>query len=562
MSSFPRWIVSGVLVAALSACSLPSIEELTEERAGRAQMFEGLGSHARPVTTSSSEAQRYFDQGLNWLYAFNHGEAIRSFSKAAELDPGCAMAWWGIALCEGPNYNDTFMTPERNSASWGAIQKALACLESATPAEAALIEALATRYTDPAPDDRAGLDEVYANAMADVYAKYPDDSDIGTLYADAMMVRMPWKLYDLEFKPAEDTPRILEVLEVAMARAPKNPGPKHLYIHATEPSEDPTRGLRAADELRDLAPAAGHLQHMPSHTYVKTGHWDKAVVQNGKAMRADDEYRIKSPEQTIQHGYMAHNTHMLAFAAMMSGREKEAMAAARELWSDLPGPLLKDAGPFLDNLMCTVYDVQKRFGRWDDLLAEPAPPKFLPMTNAVWRAHRSIAYAAKQEFESAEREYEAFKKARKNVPANEDEEVDPLVGTNSIEIILEISNLFVPAEIHLQKGEFGEAARLLEEAAELEDTLAYGEPPQWLQPVRHTLGVVYLQAGRNADAERVYREDLRKWPNNGWSLYGLSQALERQGKEEDARRTLTQYEKHWSTADAAITTSCICVPKP
>jgi tetratricopeptide (TPR) repeat protein len=524
---------------------------------GRPQIFEGMGPHTRTITTDSPEAQDYFNQGLNWMYAFNHDEAVRSFTRAAELDPDCAMAWWGVSYAQGPNYNDPIMHEPRNVAAWEALQNALAQIDEETPAERALIEALTHRYANPAPEDRKHLERAFSDAMAEVWAQYPNDSDVGTFYAESMMVQYPWELYSSDRQPArEDTLTTVAVLEQVRAMDPSNPGAQHLYIHAVEPSDDKERGIAAAESLSDLVPGSGHLQHMPSHIYVQVGMWERSIEQNAKAMDCDDRYRVLAPEPGMQHGYMTHNSHMLAFSAMMIGRERQAMEAAREMWDDMPDEVMRMAGPFFDPWMCSIYDVQKRFGRWDELLAEPAPPEYLPVTTAVWRAHRAIAYAAKKDFENAQREQMAFRSAMKAIPET------PLWDTYGTAVkFLLVSELFIAGEIALQKGEWDEAASLLEEAVVIEDTLGYGEPPMWLQPVRHTLGAVYLKNGRFAEAERVYREDLAQWRGNGWSLYGLSRALEEQGKTEDALAARREYERVWADAEERITTSCKCIPK-
>ncbi len=518
------------------------------------QMFDDMGPYQRAITTSSPEAQQYFDQGLTWAYAFNHDEAIRSFTKAAELDPTSAMPWWGIAYCQGPNYNDTMMTEERSQGAWDAIQNALANIDNTTPVERDLIEAMATRYAKPWPPDRTALDVAYADAMESLWQKYPADPDVGTIYADSLMVQMPWMLYDIDYKPAPNTPKVEAALTSVLEMAPNHPGANHLYIHAVEPSANPARGLAAATRLGDMVPASGHLLHMPSHIYVNTGHWHDAIVQNVKAMKSDDGYQKLSPKQTVQWMYMVHNAHMLAFAAMMSGREKEGLAAARDMWHDISPDDLKRVGPYFDYWMCSVYDVLKRFGRWDALLAEPAPPSYLPITKATWRAARAVAYAAKKDFKNAEREYSKFKWARATLPAN------AIWGPDKADKVLEVADYFVAGEIALQKEEWEEAAELLEKGVEIERSLAYGEPPQWLQPTRHTLGAVYLKSEKYADAERVYRADLEKWPNNGWSLYGLSKALRAQGKTAEADKYDELYRQAWSRADEPIDTSCKCIP--
>lgn len=550
-------LMSGVLLGGCTAGSTSSSAPPAYGATGTPQVFDGMGPHARRVTTKSAKAQEYFDQGLNWLYAFNHDEAVRAFTRAAEIDPGCAMAWWGIAYAQGPNYNDPEMTEQRSAAAWAALQNALERMDDETPAERALIEALAHRYENPAPEDRTHLEVAFADAMAEVWAEYPNDSDVGTFYAESMMVQYPWELYTPDGAPARaDTVTTVAALERVLAMDPGNPGANHLYIHAVEPSDDKERGIVAADRLSDLVPGSGHLQHMPSHIYVQVGMWERSIEQNGKAMKCDLQYRALSPEQGIQNGYMTHNSHMLAFSAMMIGREQEAMAAARAMWDDLPEQALRQVGPFFDPWMCSVYDVQKRFGRWDDLLAEPAPPDFLPTTTAVWRAHRAIAYAAKKDFVNAEREQMAFRAAMRAIPETPQWDT---YGT-AIKFLL-VSELFIDGEIALQKGQWGTAVSLLEQAVAIEDTLGYGEPPLWLQPVRHTLGAVYLKTGRHALAERVYRDDLAKWPGNGWSLYGLSRALEEQGRTGEALAVRQEYDRAWASAEEAITTSCKCIPE-
>lgn len=548
-------LVLTLCAALILGCTSTKTDELQTKSPAGAQLFEDMGAHRRDVTTSSPEAQAYFDQGLAWMYSFNHDEAIRSFTAATAVDPDCAMAWWGIALCQGPNYNDPVMTEERSAAAWAALQEARARSDNANELERALIEALSARYAEPWPEDRSGLEQAYADAMAAVWAAYPDDSDVGTLYAEAMMVQRPWMLYDAESQPEGDTPKIVATLDRVLALDPGNPGANHLYIHAVEPSVEPAQALEAADRLCNQIPVAGHMNHMPSHIYVQTGRWDESITQNAAAMKRDDRYRVLSPDQTIQHMYMVHNSHMLAFSAMMVGRETEAMEAARDMWADLPPEMVPAVAGFIDLWMTSVYDVQKRFGRWDEILAEPAPPAELPITTAVWRAHRAIAYAAKKDFENAEREFEAFRAAKAAIPE------ENVFGGDASHRILEVSELFIAGEIALQKGDLERAAELLEQAVEVEDTLSYGEPPQWLQPTRHTLGAVYMEAGRYADAERVYKADLEKWPNNGWSLYGLSRAFEAQGKTTEATRALHLHEKAWAKADERTTTSCKCIPE-
>ncbi len=515
-------------------------------------LFENMGKHGRKITTTSPKTQSLFNQGLTWAYGFNHDEAIRSFLQAAKHDPKCAMTWWAIAYCEGPNYNSP-ITPERSKSAWYALQNAKARAMNASDKEKGLIEALATRYAMPAPEDRAELDKAYCLAMQSLWERHPDDADIGTLYAESLMMLRPWKLYTIQGTPEPDTDKIVETLEAVRKIQPDHPGANHLYVHAMEPSLTPHLALEAANALDDLVPASGHLLHMPSHIYVRTGFWDKAVEQNRKAIEADDAYLAISPDQGMQLVYMIHNSHMMAYAAMMCGREQVAMKAARRMWTQTPEPLLIKFGPFLDRWMCSVYDVQKRFGRWDDILNEPAPPKVLPITTTIWRAHRAIAYAAKHDFPNAQKEYTAFRQSREAIPP------EAMAAAEMDGRFLQVSDLFIRGEIALQQKNWTKAIEHLQEAAEIESTLDYGEPPQWLQPIRHTLGAVYIASGNFKQAEMCYREDLEKWPANGWSLYGLGLALEKQGKRNESQKFQNQFKQVWSKAEEPIDSSCKCL---
>jgi tetratricopeptide (TPR) repeat protein len=539
-------------VATLSGCGRHAAD-LGQSR--QTPLTKGMGTHKRPVTTSDPAAQAYFNEGLNWAYAFNHDAAIRSFKEAARLDPDCAMAYWGIALCNGPHINNPVMSDENSEEAWAALQQAMERVDHATPVERDMIMALSERYAKPWPADRTPLDKAYAEAMAEVYAKYPDDSDVGTLYAESLMDLKPWNLYTPQGEPREGTEEIVLLLEKVMAIDPDNPGPNHFYIHAVEPSKTPERALPAADRLRNMVPASGHLLHMPSHIDVLVGQWDEAIVQNRKAMDADERYRKTAPPQRFQHLYMSHNAHMLAFAAMMSGREREALAAARSIQENVPDDALRETAGFLDYMMCAEYDVQKRFGRWDELLDEAPPAPFLPISTAMWRANRAVAYAAKKDFRCAELEHEEFRRVVGRMPEGH------LMVINPAKNVMAVADQLVAGEIALQKGDMNEAILALEKGVELEDELLYMEPPEWIQPVRHTLGAVYLKAGRYADAERVYRADLKKWPNNGWSLYGLARALEEQGKTAEAADAREKHREAWKQANEPATTSCKCVPK-
>ena len=519
-----------------------------------AQIFESMGPYQRQFTTDSECAQAFLNQGMIWIQAFNHDEAKRSFLKAAELDPDCAWAWWGVAYCEGPNYNDPKPDDNRSRAAWYALQNAIARIANTSDVERDLILALKSRHTNPWPTDRQELEKDYSHALATVWKNYPHDADVGALYAESLMQLKPWQLYTQDRQPVDGTLKIREILEEVMRLNPNHAGAKHLYIHAVEPSNRPDDALQAANELDNMVPASGHLLHMPSHIYIQTGHWQKAIEQNAKAVESDRNYRQLSSTQSVQYGYQAHNAHMLAFAAMMTGQEKVAMEYAREIWNVVPADEMKEEGTTIDfSLMC-IYDVQKRFGRWDTILKEEAPSKDLLLTTAYYHAHRAIAYAAKHQFHEAETEFVEFLNAKARLPE------DSIEDGSFNHRILKVSEHFIQGEIALQRDAWETAAWHLENAAAIEDTLRYTEPPYWLQPVRHTLGAVYMKAGEFTKAEETYRHDLRIWRDNGWSLYGLSEALAAQGRQDEADAILARHKTVWNQADdPLLTTSCKCI---
>lgn len=547
----------------LGVCVSPSLSddgEQSKSAKSGPQLFEGMGSWNRRFTTTSDEAQRFLVQGFIWLQSFNHDEAIRSFKEAARLDPACAMAWWGVSFAEGPNYNDPAMTQQRNKASWDALQNALDRKAKTALWERDLIEALSTRYEHPFPEDRTHLETAYAKAMDKLWEKYPQDADIGALYAEAEMVRKPWALYTSDRKPVEGTERIVRTLERVLELHPNHPGACHLYIHAMEQSATPERALSVADRLCDLVPVSGHMRHMPSHIYTRVNEWHKSIEQNAIAMEADDRYRELSPDQNIQNMYMIHNNHILAYSAMMVGRKEEALRASRLMWKIASEDRLREVAPVVDLWMCSLYDVQKRFGLWQELLDEQQrPPEFMPLTTAHWRAHRAVACAALKDFDAALAEYGEFEKLYNSPPPAD--QLFPGWTAETFQKRLDPIRHFVPGEIALQREEYDLAIGHLERAVKAEDELGFGgEPPDYLQPIRHTLGAVYFKSGRVEDAERVYREDLAEFPGNGWSLYGLSRALQKQGKTTEAEWALQQYRFSWARADVPpLTTSCKCL---
>ena len=527
-----------------------------ESKKADVPLFQGLGKHSRKVTTANPEAQKYFDQGLNFLYAFNHDEAIRSFKKAAELDPQCAMAHWGISVAYGPHINNNEMPAAKSQAAWDALLKAREHAGTGTAAEKALIEALGKRYAEKPPEDRKPLDAAYAEAMRGVWKQFPQDADIGALFAESLMDLRPWDLWTHEGKPQPETPEVVATLEAVMAVDPHHPLALHLYIHAVEASPNPEKADVPADRLRHLAPALGHLVHMPSHIDIRRGRWQEAVEANQRAMEADRKYREVSPKQGFYRLYMAHNHHMLSFAAVMQGESKRSMEAVRTMLAAVPPQALEDkaTAAMLDGFFAIPYEILLRFGRWDDMLKEPEPHSALVICRAMRHYARGIALAAQHKPAEARAEQKAFREAVAKTPK------DARFGNNTAENVLAVAENMLEGEILYREGKVEESLAALREAVKKEDALKYDEPPDWGMPVRHALGATLLQAGKAAEAEQAYREDLRRWPQNGWSLFGLAQALEVQGKAQEAAEVKAQFEKVWQRADVKLNSSCFCQP--
>ncbi len=526
-----------------------------------AQLFDGLGSHRRTVSTKNPQAQTWFDQALVWTFSFNHDEAIRSYQKAAELDPGLAIAWWGVALCNGPHINNPVMDAPRARAAWDALQQAKDRAATASPAEQALIGALAVRYTDPsqAPvpltfEERAPLDQAYADAMAKVHAQFPDDADIATLYAESLMDCRPWDLWDPTTRePRPETPKVLAALEHALRLDPDHPGANPYYIHAVEASTRPDRAVAAADRLRTLVPASGHMVHMPAHIDVRVGRWAAAAEQNRQAIALDTAYRERSPTQGIYRIYMAHNDHFLSWACMMLGRKEEALAAARHMIATIPAGFAKDAAPFVDPMMLVEMEALVRFGMWDDVLRVAEPAAYHPIARAYRHFARATALAAKNQVADAEREQALFAAAAAAVPEK------AMMAQNPAHQVLDLAAHTLAGEIAYRKGDTDSAVAELTKAVAIEDGLRYMEPPDWFQPARHSLGAVLLAAGRKQEAEKVYREDLVRLPENGWSLYGLSQCLDGGATAAEASAVKARFDKAWANADTTIHATCLCV---
>lgn len=531
-----------------------ALAALATAPAATVPFYEGLGDFGRAVTTNSPEAQRYFNQGLCFLYAFNHDEAIRSFAEASRLDPECAMAWWGIAVAQGPHINNPVVPPDRASAAWKALQKARAAAAKSSPSEQGLISALEKRYADPQPEDRKPLDEAYAAAMRELAGRFPDDADMGALFAEALMDLRPWDLWTSDGQPQPGTPEIVATLQRVLELQPQHPLALHLYIHAVEASPTPQKADGPADRLRTLQPGLGHLVHMPSHIDVRRGRWAQSNAANQRAIEADRQYREQSPQQGFYHVYMAHNHHMLAYGAIMRGQSALAMKAINDMAQGMPAQWVKDNAAVADAFTALPLEVLVRFGRWEEVLAAPQPAEQLPIARALWRCSRGIALAATGKVEGAKAEQQAFESAAKAVPEG------AVAGNNKAADIFNVARHLLAGEVLYRDGKAEQAISELREAVRLEDALRYSEPPDWIHPIRHVLGATLLAEGRAAEAEPVYRDDLTRQPHNGWSLFGLARSLRMQAKAAEAEQIEAQFAAAWSEADIKISSSCLCLP--
>lgn len=509
-----------------------------------ATLMPGMGDVRHPVSTTNAEAQRFFDQGLAFLYGFNHDEAIRSFKRAAELDPQLAMAQWGVALALGSNYNIQ-ADPAQLKAAYEALQKARALAPKASEHERAYIEALTKRYSNDPQADLSKLAADYKRAMNDVAARYPDDLDAATLYAESMMNLRPWKLWAADGTPAEGTEEIVRVLEGVLRRNPDHTGANHYYIHAVEASRHPERALPSAARLEHLAPAAGHLVHMPSHIYVRTGDYVAAAKSNAEAIVADRAYLEKTGAQGVYPMmYYNHNIHFLASAHAMNGRYSDAIKTARELEANIR-PHLK-AMPMLEMFMPYTTVALVRFRRWDEVLKSPEPDRELKITNGFWRFARGMAYAGTKQSDKAEAELKALREVIQTVAA------DAPLGNSTARGVLQVAEHLLAGQIALARGNRRAALEHLRQGAVAEDSVGYNEPPDWDLPVREWLGGALLAGGDDAEAEKVFREEIAKHPRNGRALFGLAESLRRQKKTTSAQMVEREFEKAWEKADTKL----------
>lgn len=545
-----RFLFPAVLFA-VTACAThpPAHQHAAQSDAGPPRLYDNLGSYSQKITTASPQAQVYFDQGLRLVYAFNHAEAQRAFREAARLDPDCAMCYWGIALTYGSNYNSP-TDAERERGALEAVQKARALAAKATTRERAIIEAQAVRHSADPKADRAALDRAYADAMRGVTRSFPDDPDAGTFFADAMMNLRPWHLWMQDGKPQPGTEEIVQTLERVLAAHPNHPGALHLYIHAVEASSEPERGEGAADRLGPLMPGAGHLVHMPSHIYFRVGRYEDAVTANVRAVEADRAYfAVSRPSETYRMGYYPHNIDFIWLSASMDGRSAETVRAARELAAAVPAEMARQMSD-MEMATAAPYFALARFGRWEDILREPAPDKGLPYVTGAWRYSRGLAFVATGHPEQAKAELAELKGLAATVPPDR-----TIASFFKQADMLRLASDVLAGEIAARAGDVPTAVRHFSAAIEMQDGHWFTEPPPWYYPVRQSLGAVLLQAGRPAQAEEVYREDLRRNPNNGWSLFGLAQALRAQDKPAEASIIELRFQRAWSRADVALKAS-------
>ena len=526
----------------------PATPETLAGWAKGAQLFDGLGTFHRKITTRSPLAQKYFDQGMRLLWAFNHDEATRSFAKAAKIDPSCASCYWGVALTLGPNYNMPMMSSARGRVGWEALRKARSNARRATPVERALIAAVAKRYRgmeEVDPSNSKPLLGAYVEAMRAVAAKYPNDLDVQTMYAEGLMNTNPWKLWNEDGTANPGTDQIVSTLRSVLEKDPNHPGANHYYIHAVEASQHPDLAIRSAEVLNGMMPSAGHLEHMPAHILQRVGRYEEAAEANRKGAAADLAYIKATAPPDYYPMYLIHNFQFLGSAAGMEGRRAEAITALKKARAHIPDDFLFGM-PGLDWSASFVYDGYVKFGMWDEMLAEPAPSPRLPGATISYLQSRASALAAKGRIDEAKAELAKSAQAISAVPE------EATQGNNQAKPLYDVGQLKAEARIAGAEQRRDEAVRLLAEAVSLEDKLAYNEPSDMIFPTRHLLGAGLLAAGRPGEAEAVYREDLRRNPKNGWAYFGLSQALAAQKRDAEAAAARGQFEQAWQRADIQL----------
>jgi hypothetical protein len=534
--SIPRW---GVRTVRRVPPALLLVASSLLAQQAPPPLYTDLGPHHKAVGTRVPEAQQYFDQGLRLVYGFNHAEAIRSFTRATELDSACAMCWWGIAYAYGPHVN-AGMDSASGVKAYEAAQKALSLSRKARPWEKAYIRAVSARYAAVPPAQRAVLDSAYARRMAEVARAYPNDLDAAALHAESLMDLRPWNYWTPEGKPYPGTEVIKRQLERVIARNPEHPGACHYYIHAVE-AVNPRAAVPCAERLARLMPGVGHMVHMPAHIYIRVGRYNDAASSNVHAIHTDETFiEGQKPVTVYSLAYYPHNIHFLAFASTMAGRSAQALEAAKTLKSKVnldvarQVDMLQEMVPYYALTLVT-------FGRWDDVLAEPLPPADIRMPLAMAYYARGVAHAAKGQPAEAQAALDTVKAIDAATPAD-------AAGKTAVSIAAHA----LMGEIATRSGKPEEGIAHFRAALKIEDAGLYFEPPKWYYPIRQSLGAALLKAGQNAEAEAVYREDLKHFPENGWSLTGLAAALRAQGKTAEAEEVDRRFAKAWSAADIKL----------
>jgi tetratricopeptide (TPR) repeat protein len=521
---------------------------------GQAPLFTNIGSHNFSITTDSELAQKYFNQGVIFAYGFNHEEAFRSFKEVARLDTNCAMAYWGMAYVLGPNINLPMDAGVVHTA-YEAVQKAITLLDDESQKEKDFVMALSKRYMKEPPKDRTPLDSAYFLAMRELHQKYPDDLDAAAMFAESIMDLHPWDYWLKDGTPQPWTEELLTTLEKVMQNNPDHHGANHLYIHAVEASKNPERGIPSADKLRFLAPGAGHLVHMPAHIYIRVGNYHEGTLANQRAVQSDEEYINQCNQKGFYPiSYYPHNYHFLFATATLEGDSKTAIDAALKASQKPPDSLLDVCGyKTLQHFVVTPLYAYVTFGKWDEILNYSQPADSRPYSKAVWHYARGMAFVAKNNLKDAEEELSEIEKLRTN------KDIEELIiwEINSAGTLIKIAYEVLSGEIAAKNKNYSVAISHLKKAVELEYSLRYDEPPTWFYPCSQNLGAVLIEAGRYAEAEKIYLENLKDVPENGWALFGLQQALLKQNKLNEAAEVETRFNEAWKYADVTLTSSRI-----
>jgi len=553
--------VSLPLLHACNALSTASGDELPTASGVAALVAEGalevppIGAYGRQVSGASTEAQAWFDQGVRYTYGFNQDQAAACFARAALASPDCAMAWWGIShIYSGVDINNNVVTGDE--ALWGllAMREAERLAPLASALEQELIAAASVRAALPMPSpmERADLDEGYRAAMEEVRSRYPDDVDVGTLYAEAMMSCQPWEYWTNDYEPVKRAEEIVAQLERCIELDPRHPGAHHLYIHMVESSGRAERGVPSADLLGELMPGSGHLIHMPSHIYINVGRYDDAIRVNQRAVELDDEYMAAYGRPTFYLNYYAHNIHFTSFGAMMEGRKRLALEYVDKLAQVAPDPVIEMFAPFIDGMNALRMHVYIRFGMWEEILAYPEYAEFRKASRTIRRYARTVALANLGRTEEARLELARFDLAAAQTPE------EWYIAFNPCQTVFGLARRVAEAEIYWREGDAARAISIMKDTLATEHELVYTEPPPWMIPIRHALGAIQLASGDALGAEQSYRENLKKHPENAWSLLGLQQALTKLGKLEEASVIDPRVKLAWARADIDPPASCYC----